>query len=512
MAVIVRESKYKAKGRFKNLIEENALDKVISRQLIIKKGMSMMYIAFSGERKFKTRGEHSEEVAQIGAELARRLGGNPKKARQIGEAHDFGHSVLAHTGESGLGRFLNSPDEFVESDDFNPRSKFDHSKHGVKILEITCARVGIKPPEFLINGIESHSTGSNSKGGVKCQSFEAECIMRADKIASSISDTQDMINAGVFDLSDESLSEIFDNNEKIRSIICKRIFGSFKTNEKDLDSVLELAIKLGGERALQIRNLKDNPASGNKDILFQILNEFVEEQIDKYIEKIKHFIKLPPEEQQARMINLIIDGIEDSDRKVNVVPVDNYGEQYPNGQLYITRDAEAILGGLRGLLDSMESQRLLGKTGPELEGLVETVARYVYKNREKFEHEWPFKNWKKDENNERIAWENQVAFGIAQMQDEQFKRFVLKIQQDKSAEMYLKNCKYRDPRDKEYMKKHPGVKLPFSTYDFSTRESVEKVWNVDVNREYNPPMYEQIGLLDDGAKEIVQKKERGVDR
>ena len=135
MADIKRKNRMKGK-RFKikspealELSPEVIWEAIINRQMFIKKGMSMMYVAIRGET-FKTRGEHSWEVALIGANLARRLGGDYKKALRIGKAHDFGHSVLAHTGETALGKFLLSPNRVSERDDIDARSAFDHSKDG----------------------------------------------------------------------------------------------------------------------------------------------------------------------------------------------------------------------------------------------------------------------------------------------------------------------------------------------------------------------------------------------
>lgn len=507
MAIINREDKYKAK-KFKSKAPEIVLDEIINRQMTIKKGMAMMYIAISGEHRFKTRGEHSEEVAMIGAELARKLGGDYKKAKQIGEAHDFGHSLFAHTGETALGRFLISPKKFMGNSDIDPRSAFDHSKHGAKIFKITANKINLEIPDYIINGIESHSTGSDATGTIKCECFEAECIMRADKIASSISDTQDMLNAGVFNLTDESLNEVFDNNETVKKIIEKRIFKDYRTNGKAFDEMLEFVIRSGGENAYKLKVLRENYKRDNKEEIFEIFDKIKDEQIKKYIESIKSFIKLPPEEQRERMLNLIIDGIENSGKKVDVKTTENYSKIYPNGQLYITKEAEAILAGLRGLLISMEEDRRLGKAGSELEGLIETVARYVYFHENDFKNEWPFRNWRKDENNKKLEWKYQVAYGLAQMQDEQFKRFVIKLLEKEDARRVLKECKYRDPRDTEYMKKHPKVRLPFSIYDFSTKESIEAAWNIDVNREYQPPIYEQLGIVDDGDRDV--KKDRSI--
>lgn len=496
---IVDIKKYKRYERQRRKFNElEKLDTVLKRQLMIKYGMAMMYVSKGKNSVFMTRGRHSEQVAEIGANLARTLGGDDEKARRIGIAHDFGHTTLAHNGETGLARFLNSPEEFSESDELNVRSFFDHSKHGTKILKITCARAGVEIPDYLLNGIESHSSGSNSKGTVNCESFEAECIMRADKIASSISDTQDMLKAGAFDLSDESLKKVLDNNEEVRKTIAKRVFGDYKNNEDDLDKMIERAIRLGGKNAEKLKELKNTPKEGNGEKILRILDEVKKQEVDRYIAQIKVFIRLKPEQQRTRMVNLIVDGVERKGVKIDTTPTENYSQKYPKGQLEVTPNAEAILAGLRGLLIGMENERKLGKMGCELDSLVETCARYVYKNKQEFEHKWPFRNWQKDENGEKIDWKEQVAYGIAQMTDRKFKDFCKKLIQREDARVAFCNVKYRDPRDTEYMKKHKDVKLPYSTYDFSTNEGIENAFEVDVNRKYQEPMYIQVG----GKREV----------
>ena len=64
------------------------------------------------------------------------------------------------------------------------------------------------------------------------------------------------------------------------------------------------------------------------------------------------------------------------------------------------------------------------------------------------------------------------------------------IKREDAKEIFSK-VKYRDPRDTIYMKKHKGEKLPYSIYDFSTNESIESAFEVDVNRKYQAPMYVQ---------------------
>ena len=191
------------------------------------------------------------------------------------------------------------------------------------------------------------------------------------------------------------------------------------------------------------------------------------------------------------MINLIVDGVKRTGEKIDVTPTENYSEKFPNGQLQVTPNAEAILAGLRGLLIGMENERKLGKMGCELDSLVETCARYVYKNKEEFEHKWPFKNWQKDEKGKKTDWKEQVTYGIAQMTDRKFKEFCQRIIKREDAKEIFSKVKYRDPRDTIYMKKHKGEKLPYSIYDFSTNESIESAFEVDVNRKYQAPMYVQ---------------------
>lgn len=316
--------------------------------------------------------------------------------------------------------------------------------------------------------------------------------MRADKIASSISDTQDMLKAGVFDLSDESLKEVLDNNEEVRKTIAKRVFGDYKNNEDDFDKMIERAMRLGGKNVEKLKELKNNPKEGNGEKILRILDEVKKQEVDRYIAQIKVFIRLNPEQQRARMVNLIVDGVERKGVKIDTTPTENYSQKYPNGQLEVTPNAEVILAGLRGLLIGMENERKLGKMGCELDALVETCARYVYKNKQEFEHKWPFRNWQKDETGKEVGWKEQVAYGIAQMTDRKFKEFLKKLIQREDAREAFCNVKYRDPRDTEYMKKHKDVKLPYSTYDFSTNESIENAFEVDVNRKYQEPMYIQV--------------------
>ena len=118
------------------------------------RGKSMMYVHNDKEREkeYTTRGFHSIQVAHIALDLISAFGGDRNIAVIVGAGHDYGHSVLAHTGESALGRFLMSPDKFVEWEGINPRDYFDHSVHSVVALERECRKEGFSLPPFIKNG------------------------------------------------------------------------------------------------------------------------------------------------------------------------------------------------------------------------------------------------------------------------------------------------------------------------------------------------------------------------
>lgn len=503
-------------SNMQKLKQLGSLDEILKRQVIFSSGKAMMYfVTDKKEHVFMTRGKHCEQVAEIGEALVTQLGlgDNAKESvYQIGIAHDFGHSVLAHTGEVGIGRFLASPGEFQEMEtkdvklgELKVKDLFDHSKHGRKILEIICTNNGIEVSKKLLNGIEAHSSGSDAKGAVRCESIEAECIMRADKIASSISDTQDMLKSKVFKLDDGSLKKMFDDSQEVRTIIAERLFGKevlakYKKDGKAFDKMLELVIKYGGDEVEELRKIKDDPQAGNPKLIFGIFEEVIKNRVDQSIKDVKEIIKLPPEAQRENLIKLIVE--ENNGKELDVTTTgEEYKRKFPDGQLKVPVKAEGILAGFRGLLMSCENKRILGKMGCELEGLVETCARYVYNHQADFQNESPFNEWNGVKYNDKeIEWKDQVAYGIAQMTDRQFKDFCENLLEREDAREAFKKCKYRDPRDTKYMKEHSVKKLPFSECNFSTKESIEKAFTVDLNRTYQKPMY--IQLAEEKKKEI----------
>lgn len=468
-----------------------------------------------------TRGKHEAQVALITLELVERFGGDQRAALLMALGHDYGHSTLAHTGEAPFGRFLLFPDKFKPWNEIpSTRAGFDHSKHSLKALKKKCFEEGIELPDFIANGIEAHSSGSSKKSSVKHKSLEAECVMRADKIASAVSDTRDMILAGVLYKKDATpeereacLEENLNKNAEVRKIVRGRLFP--KVEVERLNFIVD---KVGGKEAyntelnMAINELSENYSMNSeetiKDMAAQMIEErierrigktveeAVEEQIqlriDSYLEDVKSFIENEPGVQREKLISAIVERT----YKENGGSVKNgYVETNYKPQLKVPEDMEAILGALRGLLIGKENVRTLGKEGAEVEGLVETIARYIYKHQQDFENHESFQYWKTDENGKSCSWKETVAYSLAEFTDVEFKQFAISLLDREDAKEEMKHCKYRDPRDEELEKaeKDEGRVLEYSEADFSTREAIEAAFTIDPNRKYRESISEKRG-------------------
>lgn len=471
---------------------------------------SMMYV-YNEEAKtlYTTRGKHCLDVAKITMDLVTPFGGDRIGAVLMGAGHDFGHAVLAHTGESALGRFLLSPDKFIEWENVNTRRYFDHSKHSVVALSRECEKEGIVLPEFISNGIKAHSTGSKGKSG-EYKSFEAECVMRADKIASSISDTQDLIKSGALNIKDKALLEKdFLQSEEVNDTVRTRIFGNVDAGNpstlletakrilQDADNRASKSAILAFDKLKQEMKITEMTSENYNRLLSIFVEqntneifEYIDTVTTNYIKQAVSFLQNPSEEQLKIMKEVIIEETKRRNEEFGGV-VTGYQENYSRDQLFVPEQYDAILAAFRGIMLQKEQTRELGKSGAELEGLVETVARYVYANKETFGKKEPFSNWLKNEKGENFEWEETVAFALVDMTDTQFKEFSKSLL-EKGAKDILKACKYRDPRDEVWLKHHKGEKLPYSEADFSTPEKIDKAFQTRLYKSYNNPQHKKI--------------------
>lgn len=494
--------------RFKNSGEQAKYERlwsiVYQGAVRLRKKAMMYFAAGSKKRIYTTRGKHVAQVAAITKEMVKRFGGDEKAAILMGLGHDFGHSTLAHTGEAPLGRFMLSPDEFKEWEDLRDREGFDHSKHSLRALKKKCRAADVEIDDFVANGIEAHSTGSgvkkkDAKRPVTRQlSLEAECVMRADKIASSISDTQDMIKAGVIKsykmpdgnlkIDENDLRECL-NNPEVRKLVKLRVFDDMPSFAEKEQCAIDL---LGGAEAYNEKKeeIRDKyysryPEFSENEIEKLVQDEVEEVIISEYLLNVGAFIQNTPGVQVERMISKIVEA---TFAEHNGTVVTGYrGDSY-SAQLVVPKDIEAVLAAMRGLLQGKEADRSLGKEGPEVEGLVETIARYIYAHKADFENREAFQYWRTDENGKECDWKQIVAYSLAEFTDMEFKEFAIGLLEKEDVREVLKHCKYRDPRDKS--EKLGGMKLEYCEADFSTEEAIEAAFTVDKDRTYRKSSFE----------------------
>ena len=227
------------------------------------------------------------------------------------------------------------------------------------------------------------------------------------------------------------------------------------------------------------------------------VEEKINKEIDEYLIDVKSFIENEPNEQREKLISAIVEPtLKENGGSVKTGYV---GEGYVS-QLRVPPDVEAILGALRGLLIGKEKVRTLGKEGAEVEGLVETIARYIYAHPSEFEEHELFQYWKTDENGEKCDWKETVAYSLTELTDMEFKSFAISLLEREEVREVLKHCKYRDPRDEELEKteKEDGRMLEYSEADFSTKEAIEAAFVIDGKREYRPSISERRGSFGPG--------------
>jgi len=466
---------------------------------------SMMYVCNDESKElYTTRGKHCLQVAKITLDLVTAFNGDRISAVLMGAGHDYGHAVLAHTGESALGRFLISPDEFLPWDGVKPRDGFDHATHSVVALKRECRKEGIELPIFIENGIEAHSTGSKGSSG-KYRSFEAECVMRADKIASSISDTQDLIKSGALNIKDkEGLRADFLQSQEVQDTVRSRVFGEIDFNKPSTLTGVMRRILMDAENPMS-RNAIEAfcKFKREKDIELiesdefekilrefatensNVIREYVDSIVTGYIQNAVDFLLLSPEEQLETMKGVII---EETKRRNEVRGgvVTGYQEDYKGNQLFVPEQYDAILAAFRGIMIQKEISKEIGKTGVELEALVETVARYIYANKSEFEKKVPFTKWLTDVDGKPFEWKETVAFSLVEMGDMEFRDFAISLLAKEDARDVLRRCRYRDEQDKAWLKRNEGETLPYSEADFSTPERIRSAFETRVGKKTQP--------------------------
>ena len=135
----------------------------------------------------RTRLTHTLEVAQIGSDIARRLGLNEDLVECIALAHDLGHPPFGHSGEEALDAWSRSHG-----------GRFEHNEQGIRIVTLLERRSsrypGLNLDHEVVEGMDKHAPRSHL--------LEAQLVNLCDEVAYTSHDCDDGIRADVFSLKD----------------------------------------------------------------------------------------------------------------------------------------------------------------------------------------------------------------------------------------------------------------------------------------------------------------------
>lgn len=177
------------------------------------KQKTQVFVAHEGDH-YRTRLTHSLEVAQIARTAARVLGLDEDLAETLSLAHDIGHPLFGHAGETALNEVM------------EPYGGFDHNAQALRVLTKLEQRYptfdGLNLTWETLEGVIKHNgpliTPANGIDSLPAafrdyealQSLEldtfagpeAQVAALADDIAYNNHDIQDGLRAGLFDIED----------------------------------------------------------------------------------------------------------------------------------------------------------------------------------------------------------------------------------------------------------------------------------------------------------------------
>ena len=177
------------------------------------KQKTQVFVAHEGDH-YRTRLTHSLEVAQIARTAARVLGLDEDLAETLSLAHDIGHPLFGHAGETALNEVM------------EPYGGFDHNAQALRVLTKLEQRYptfdGLNLTWETLEGVIKHNgplitaeSGIDSLPAafrdyealqsLELDTFagpEAQVAALADDIAYNNHDIQDGLRAGLFDIED----------------------------------------------------------------------------------------------------------------------------------------------------------------------------------------------------------------------------------------------------------------------------------------------------------------------
>lgn len=161
------------------------------------KSKTQVFVGGGGDH-YRTRLTHTLEVAGISRDIARALSLNEDLAECIGLAHDLGHPPFGHAGEMTINQWIAEFDK-----------KFEHNIQSHRIVTVlerhSSLCQGLNLNIEILEGLLKHSTPHDHPGEVlvkRSPSLEAQVVNLADEITYSAHDSEDGLEAGLFDRSD----------------------------------------------------------------------------------------------------------------------------------------------------------------------------------------------------------------------------------------------------------------------------------------------------------------------
>lgn len=160
------------------------------------KGKTQVFVAHYGDH-YRSRLDHSMEVAQLSRDVARMLNLNEDLAEAIGLAHDLGHTPFGHAGEEAMNQLLKP---------FGDR--FEHNEQSRRIVDYFEEKKpdhpGLNLSFEVRDGLMKHRTTYDRPVATDTlmPSLEAQIVNIADEIAYSNHDIDDGLRAKILKIED----------------------------------------------------------------------------------------------------------------------------------------------------------------------------------------------------------------------------------------------------------------------------------------------------------------------
>lgn len=158
------------------------------------KGKTQVFVAHYGDH-YRSRLDHSMEVAQLSRDMARTLGLNEDLAETIGLAHDLGHTPFGHAGQYEMNLLMK---EYGDG--------FEHNEQSRRVVEFLEEKKpshrGLNLSFEVMDGLIKHRTAYDNPNAPDnlMPSLEAQVVNIADEIAYQNHDIDDGLRSGILAL------------------------------------------------------------------------------------------------------------------------------------------------------------------------------------------------------------------------------------------------------------------------------------------------------------------------